>query len=172
MESTLVFRLQRKDHAAYDELVAQYGDVLYGYIFQNTHDRQQSETLLGATFLRVVERIDRYTTADPPFIVWLYRIAHTVTRDTLPATPRTGRVRQRTIAGSTLPSPAADALSFEFGHVHTGVDTLSLEEQQVIMLRCVADMSLNEVGYVLGKSNSAVKQLQFQALRTLQELRR
>jgi hypothetical protein len=32
-------------------------------------------------------------------------------------------------------------------------------------------MSLNEVGYVLGKSNSAVKQLQFQALRTLQELR-
>jgi hypothetical protein len=31
-------------------------------------------------------------------------------------------------------------------------------------------MSLDEVGYVLAKSNSAVKQLQFQALGALREL--
>lgn len=150
-DAILVARLQRKDSTAYDELVAQYGDVLYGYIYQSTLDQQQSEALLGATFARVVERIDYYRAVEHPLIVWLYRIAHTVTRDRFIATPPKAR----------MPQQAVEAL-----------DTLPLEERQVIMLRCVADMSLHETGYVLAKSNSAVKQLQFQALRAMHTLLR
>jgi RNA polymerase sigma-70 factor, ECF subfamily len=170
MDARLVARIQRKDHAAYDELVAQYGDVLFSYIFLSMHDRQQSEALLGAALLRGIEQIDRYNPAGPAFLVWLYRIAQTVLRDTLTATPYKARVPQRAVAGSTVSSPAPHALWFESPHVHEAFTRLALEERQVIILRCIADMSLNEVGYVLAKSNSAVKQLQFQALGALREL--
>ena len=148
MRGAFVARLQHKDQATHDALVAQYSDVLYGYLYQSTLDQQQSEAMLSATFLRVIEQIDSYS-AEPPFLVWLYRIAHTVIRDTFIATPPKARV----------PQQAVEAL-----------DTLPLEERQVILLRCVADMSLNEAGYVLGKSNAAVKQLQVQALQAINTL--
>ena len=144
MTHTFVVRLQHKDPAAYDALVAQYADVLYGYIYQSTDDCQQSEELLRATFLRVLEQIDRYRSGDPPLLVWLHRIAHTVMRD-----------------ASISARPVA--------HAHKPIAPLSLEERQVIMLRCVANMSLPEIGYVLAKSNSAVKQLQYQALRAMHD---
>jgi len=57
-------------------------------------------------------------------------------------------------------------------HAHEPLDPLSLEERQVILLRCVADMSLPEIGYVVAKSNYAVKQLQMQALRAMHNLLR
>src|SRR5262245_32503457 len=80
-DAAFVARLQRKDPTAYDALVAQYGDALYGYLYHSTHDHQHSEALLSATFLRVVEQIDSYRAGDPPLVVWLHRIAHTVMRD-------------------------------------------------------------------------------------------
>jgi DNA-directed RNA polymerase specialized sigma24 family protein len=140
-DATFVARLQRNDYAAYDQLVDQYGDILYRYIYESTRDHQQSAALLGAAFVRVVDQIGSYT-ADRPLIVWLHRIAQTVIRDTWLTAP------SRTQAPEAL-------------------DSLSLEERQVIVLRCVVNMSVHEIGYVLAKSNHAVKQLQFQALRAM-----
>jgi DNA-directed RNA polymerase specialized sigma24 family protein len=47
---------------------------------------------------------------------------------------------------------------------------LPLGQQEIIMLRCVAGMSLEEAGYVLARSKSAVKELQFRALRAFRDL--
>ena len=149
-DATLVARLQRNDHAAYDALVAQYGDVLYSYLYQSTLDRKRSEALLNATFARVVEQIDGYPTG-LSMVVWLYRIAHTVLRDANIAPPHR---------------------ACESRHVITMLDALSIEERQVIVLRCIAALSLHEVGYVLGKSNAAVRQLQFQAMQAFHAWRR
>jgi RNA polymerase sigma-70 factor, ECF subfamily len=141
-DASFIARLQRHDSAAYDALVAQYGDVLYRYLYHSTHDDQQSEALLNATFLRVVERIASYRADGPPFVVWLHRIAHTVMRDTF--------------------APAPPTI-----HADQSLDQLSLDERQVLLLRCVAGMSASEVGYILAKSSDAVKQLHVQALRRM-----
>jgi len=170
MEAALVARLQRKDHAAYDQLVDQYGDALYGYMYHITQDCQRSEALVGATFLRVVEQIDRYSVSDPPFTIWLYRIAHTLVVDALRATPRNGRAAQRAGALSKIPSRAAKGVSVEPAELDKPFTMLPLDQQEVIMLRCIAGMSLDQAGYVLARSKSAVKQLQFQALRAYRDL--
>ena len=154
-DATFVARLQRNDHAEYDQLVDQYSDVLYRYIYESTRDHQQSAALLGAAFVRVVEQIDCYTPGNPPLIVWLYRIAHTLLRDTFIPAPH----QPRAIAGASAHGP-------------TALNALTPEERQVLMLRCVADMSLHEAGYVLAKSNSAVKQLQIRAMRAMHDWRR
>jgi DNA-directed RNA polymerase specialized sigma24 family protein len=142
MTDALIARLQRHDPAAYDTLVAQYGDVLYRYLYESTCDQRRSEALLHATFARVAEQIASYRAGDPPFGVWLHRIAHTILRDSF-----------------TPPSPTM--------HTLDPLAPLSLEERQVILLRCIANMSLSEVGYVVAKSNDAVRQLQVQALRRM-----
>lgn len=107
-DAALVARLQRNDPIAYNALVAQYSDVLYGYIEQSTRDQQQSAALLGAAFVRVIEQIDRYTPGSRPLIIWLYRIAQTALRDTFVPTPH------HAIAGASAHGPTAlDALTPE-----------------------------------------------------------
>lgn len=166
-DTALVTRLKRNDHAAYDELVAQYGDSLYSYIYLSTRDRKQSEALLATVFLRVVERINSYNPADRPLIVWLYRLAHTVVRDTLITMPHPASAPRHAPAGSSVPAHAIAARALEAAHAHDAFVALPCEESQIIMLSYVAGMNLNDVGYVLGKNNRAVNQLQFQALRAL-----
>jgi RNA polymerase sigma factor (sigma-70 family) len=170
MEAALVARLQRKDHAAYAQLVDQYGDALYGYMYHITQDCQQSEALVGATFLRVVEQIDRYSVSDPPFTIWLYRIAHTAIVDANRATPRNGRAPQHAGSLSRSPSPTAKELSVEPAELHEAFTMLPLDQQEVILVRCIAGMSLDQAGYVLARSKSAVKQLQLRALCAFQDL--
>ena len=67
-DHALIARLQRNDHAAYDTLAAQYGDMLYRYLYQSTLNRQQSEALLEATLLRVIAQIDRAPARLPLFV--------------------------------------------------------------------------------------------------------
>ena len=154
-DAALIARLQRNDRAAYATLAAQYGEMLFGYIYQSTLDRQQSEALLQATLVRVIAQIDGYPVHLPLF-VWLYRMAQTVLRDTYIPPPHPACVPQ--CAGARAAA-----------HDHAPLDALALDERQVIALRCVADLSVSEIGYVLGKSNQAVKQLHYQALRALSQ---
>src|SRR5512138_140824 len=75
-DAELVDRLKANDDAAYREVVARFGDPLYGYIYSLTGDHHLSEDILSETYLRMVEKIDTYTFRGAPFKAWLYRIAH------------------------------------------------------------------------------------------------
>src|SRR5262249_22549867 len=74
-DAELVARLKDNDDEAYCEVVARYGDPLYGYIYHLTGDPHLSEDVLSETYLRMVEKIDTYTFYGPRFQGWLYRIA-------------------------------------------------------------------------------------------------
>jgi RNA polymerase sigma-70 factor (ECF subfamily) len=49
------------------------------------------------------------------------------------------------------------------------IENLSLEQQQVLMLKFLFNFSNGEAGTVLGKSEGAVKSLQHRALASLQK---
>src|SRR5919199_3557031 len=75
-DAELVARLKANDDEAYREVVARYGDPLYGYIYSITGDHHLSEDVISETYLRMVEKIDTYEFYGAPFKAWLYRIAH------------------------------------------------------------------------------------------------
>src|SRR3954447_18108246 len=75
-DAELVAGLKANDDAAYREVVARFGDPLYGYIYSITGNHHLSEDVLSETYLRMVEKIDSYTFYGAPFKAWLYRVAH------------------------------------------------------------------------------------------------
>jgi DNA-directed RNA polymerase specialized sigma24 family protein len=75
-DEALVARLKDRDEDAYREVMVRFSDPLYRYLYGITGDMQLSQDLLGDTFLRVVEQIDRYTYQGAPLKAWLYRVAH------------------------------------------------------------------------------------------------
>lgn len=168
-DEELVARLKSNDDEAYREVVSRYGDALYAYIYHLTGDHHLSEDVLGETYLRMVERIDSYTYYGAPFKAWLYRIAHNLAINTL-------RQRQRLVQdvpeqSSPDDDPAAQVSArLEAEELRQAIGQLTDEQQQVVLLRFVADQPSSEVARVMEKTENAVKQLQWRALRSLGRL--
>lgn len=167
-DAELVARLKANDDDAYREVVARFGDALYGYIYSITGDHHLSEDVISETYLRMVEHIDSYTFYGAPFKAWLYRIAHNLAINTLKRTRPTIPVDSASFAEPTGGDPATTVEArLESEALRAAISSLTEDQQQVVLLRFVAGQSHNEVARALAKSETAVKQLQLRALRSL-----
>jgi RNA polymerase sigma-70 factor (ECF subfamily) len=170
-DAELVARLKANDDAAYHEVVARFGDPLYGYIYSITGDHHLSEDVLSETYLRMVEKIDSYTYYGAPFKAWLYRIAHNLAINTLKRAHRLVGAEALESAAPAVDDPATTiAARLEADELRTALAELTEEQQQVVLLRFVAEQSTAEVAQTLEKTENAVKQMQFRALRSLGRL--
>jgi RNA polymerase sigma-70 factor (ECF subfamily) len=170
-DAELVARLKANDDAAYCEVLARFGDSLYGYIYSITGDHHLSEDILSETYLRMVEKIDTYTFYGAPFKAWLYRIAHNLAINTLKRAQRLVAVEALETVAPPVDDPATTiAARLEADDLRIALGELTKEQQQVVLLRFVAQQSPAEVAQALEKTENAVKQLQFRALRSLGRL--
>ena len=169
----LVARLKANDDEAYREVVARYSDPLYGYLYNITSDHHLSEDVIGETFLKMVEKIDSYTYYGAPFKAWLYRIAHNLAINAMKRADRIVGGDVLEIAAPPVDDPATTiAARLEAEELRSAIAELTEEQQQVVLLRFVAGHSAGEVAETLDKTENAVKQMQFRALRSLGRLLR
>jgi RNA polymerase sigma-70 factor (ECF subfamily) len=169
-DAELVARLKANDDEAYREVVARYGDPLYGYIYSITGDHHLSEDVIGETYLRMVEKIDTYTFYGAPFKSWLYRIAHNLAINALRRTQRiAGDAIETALLAADDPATTIDA-RLEAEELRQALAELTEEQQRVVLLRFVAGQTSGEVAQTLEKTENAIKQLQFRALRSLGRL--
>jgi RNA polymerase sigma-70 factor (ECF subfamily) len=170
-DAELVDRLKANDDEAYREVVARFGDPLYGYIYSITGDHHLSQDVLSETYLRMVEKIDTYTYYGAPFKAWLYRIAHNLAINTSRRIRPTVGVEAIDAAALPANDPAATIIArAEVEELRNALSELTEEQQQVVLLRFVAGQSTNEVAQALDKSENAIKQMQLRALRSLGRL--
>jgi RNA polymerase sigma-70 factor, ECF subfamily len=170
-DAELVARLKANDDQAYREVVARFGDPLYSYIYSITGDHHVSEDVLSETYLRMVEKIDTYTFYGAPFKAWLYRIAHNLAINTMKRAQRLVGADALETAAPPIDDPAVTiATRLETDELRAALAELTEEQQQVVLLRFVAEQSPAEVAQALDKTENAVKQMQFRALRSLGRL--
>jgi RNA polymerase sigma-70 factor, ECF subfamily len=167
-DAELVARLKANDDDAYREVVARFGDSLYGYIYSMTGNHHLAEDVISETYLRMVEKIDTYTFYGAPFKAWLYRIAHNLAINALKQGQRTVPVESPGVKEPSVDDPAAEVgARLEAEELRAAISGLTEDQQQVVLLRFVAGQSHNEVARALEKTETAVKQLQLRALRSL-----
>jgi len=176
-DAELVARLKARDDDAYREVLDRYSDALYSYIYGITGDSQLSQDILGETFLRMVEKIDTYTYYGAPFKAWLYRIAHNLAINAVKQARFTVSVTDLDQVARPVTDPAlrvAARLEEEElrAALRAALPELTEDQQQVLLLRFVEGQSPGEVAQTLGKTENAVKQLQFRAVRSLERLLR
>ena len=174
-DAELVARLKDRDDEAYREVLERYSDPLYRYLYGITGDTQLSQDILGDTFLRMVEKIDSYTYYGAPFKAWLYRIAHNLAINAVKRARHTVGMEDLDRVAKPVTDPALRiAAQIEEQELRAALRAalpeLTEEQQQVLMLRFVEGKSPGEVAETLGKSENAVKQLQFRAVRSLERL--
>ncbi len=131
------------------------------------------DDLLGETFLVVARGIARFEGDERAFRSWVFLTAHHRLLDAL------RRAARRPVAADLvdppeLPAPddpEAEAIAaLGTDRVRRLLDTLTAEQRDVLTLRIVGELTVNEIAELLGKEPGAVKALQRRALRRLRKI--
>jgi RNA polymerase sigma-70 factor (ECF subfamily) len=121
------------------------------------------EDLVGEVFLNVARDLPRFKGDDDALRRWVFTIAHNRLLDArrrAARRPQTARVPLPEVASP----PPADPLDPD---LVAALSTLTPEQREVVVMRFVADLSLDDVARITGRKVGAVKALQHRALEML-----
>jgi RNA polymerase sigma-70 factor, ECF subfamily len=166
-DAELVLRAQRGDESAVTEIYERYAPAIFRYIYFRVGERQLAEDLQAEVFLRMIEGIHRYEDRGWPISAWLYRIAHDRTIDTLRRSRARQHVPLETWGGACDGPEESIGTRMQHEEILRLMVDLTDEQRQVIHLRFLADMSIQEVASRLGRSEGSVKALQHRGLQSL-----
>lgn len=162
----------RRDPSAFGTLYLRHLGRIYSYMRARVPTAEDADDLSAHVFLKAWQAFPYYRERGVPFTAWLFRIAHNVVTDAY-------RQRRATVSWDELPEPShpvdetdpeAVVLRQEtYQRLQALVSGLDPARRDLILLRFVARLTLRDIGYVLGKSESAVHKQLVLTLETLKE---
>jgi RNA polymerase sigma-70 factor (ECF subfamily) len=169
-EAAFVTRAQQGDETAVSWLYRRYAPRIYGYIAGRVGDPVLADDLTSEAFLCALEGLPQFEQRGISISAWLYRIAHDRMADHLRR-----QARRPTLPLEDEYLPTHDGIDHDLDarlrmeQLGLAIERLTPEQHQVILLRFVAGLKLQEIAYVMKKSTGAVKMLQLRALTCLRE---
>lgn len=131
----------------------------------------EADDLLSDVFVSITRNLPKFRGTDDELRAWIFSIARNRLRDEFRRRQR--RDRRQPASGST-PDVASDVAAAPESLLDPGLVTalrsLTEEQREVVVLRFVADLSLEDVARMTGRSAGAVKSLQHRALASLGRL--
>jgi RNA polymerase sigma-70 factor (ECF subfamily) len=162
-ERSLIEASQR-DPRRFAELYEANFERVYAYAAARVRDRAEAQDVTSEVFHQALENLDRFEWRGVPFAAWLYRIAANAIAD------RAGRAARERPLDEAEPAARVDLEETELrAKVFRLVKELPAEQAKVIEMRFAGGASVREVAKHLGRSEGAVKQLQYRGLQTLRD---
>ena len=169
----VIERARNGDVAAFGEIYDTHVDRVYRYLLYRVREPSDAEDLTSEVFTRAFANIHRYKLQGKSFLAWLYTIARNAVTDRRRRDRPT--VELDNAYGLAAEGPTAHdhaVLGEEVDALRGAVKHLTGEQQEVLVLRFVEDMSSREVANILGKNEGAIRALQFRALGRLRKILR
>ncbi len=153
------------------ELYEKHRISIFRYFFYQVGDTHTAEDLTSEVFVRMLGSINNYRPRMVPFEAWLFKIARNLVADyyrskkhmhQLPLTediPASDDSVTTSVDGQLTCEQLVDALQ-----------SLNQSQRDVIILRFVNRIPINQVAKMLSKSENSIKGLQRRALLTLREV--
>ncbi|MCI0403962.1 MAG: sigma-70 family RNA polymerase sigma factor [Acidobacteria bacterium] len=161
-EQALIEAAQR-DPRRFGELYERNFERVYAFVARRVRNRAVAEDLTSTVFHRALESLPRFEWRGVPFAAWLLRIARNAVADHWQRAARE--------QGNPGREEAEDEMGLEEieqrATLFRLVRDLPADQRRVVVERFVEQRSLREIAQALGRSEGAVKQLQFRALAKL-----
>jgi RNA polymerase sigma-70 factor (ECF subfamily) len=161
-DERLLVEAAKRDPARFGDLYNRYVYQVYAYVARRVGSREEAEDITSDVFHHALAHLKNFEWRGSPFGAWLIRIAANRITDHW-------RVSGRQSA-DPVPDVAAESA---LDQVEQRAALLQLvrglpeDQRRVLVLRFVEEKSIGEIARELGKSEGAVKQLQFRALEKL-----
>jgi RNA polymerase sigma-70 factor, ECF subfamily len=161
-QERLLIEAAQKDPSRFAELYEANFERVYAFIVRRVQDRHDAEDLTAEVFHHALANLARFEWRGVPFAVWLYRIAANAITD------RGRRTKQK-----VDPSLAENLDQSSWREIERRaalfqlVDRLPEDQRSVIVKRFVEQKTVRDIAIEFGRSEGAIKQLQFRALENL-----
>jgi RNA polymerase sigma-70 factor (ECF subfamily) len=157
----------QSDPSRFAELYENNFHRVYAFVARRVNNRDEAQDVTAEVFHQALKNIGRFQWRGVPFAAWLLRIAANALADRWQRAARGVEV-QADEAGIENDGGHTDAAEVERrAMLFQLVDRLPADQRLVIHRRFVDQKSVREIAQELGRSEGAVKQLQFRALETL-----
>ena len=187
-DERLLIEAAQRDRARFADIYEEYFEIVYAYVARRVRNRSTAEDLTSDVFHKALANLPKFKWTGAPFASWLFRIASNLIADlarrkaleadpassprvskgvdtpslTVGLPPRSGSGSSKT-QQSDLEKAERLAVLFRL------VDALADDQRRVIAMRFAEEKSIKQIAAELGRSEGAVKQLQFRALRNLRK---
>ena len=164
-DERLLIAAAQEDPARFADLYEINFERVYAYAVKRVRDRAEAEDLTAEVFHHALANLKRFEWRGVSFAAWLFRIAGNLISD---RRQRSGReIQDDGVLESAWISPVEIEEAERLATLYRLVETLPVEQKRVVVLRFVEQKSIKEVASTIGKTEGAVKQLQFRALTAL-----
>jgi RNA polymerase sigma-70 factor (ECF subfamily) len=159
------------DAEAFALLYESYLDRIYRHIHYRVSNPSDAEDLTQRVFMQAWSAIGRYRQTNSPFLAWLFTIAHNLTVSFYRSAKSQYYLEHEVVnqGREISPESAAETGEREIA-VRRAILRLKPQQQQVVMLRFIENLSHAEVAAALGKSEAAVRVVQHRALHELRQI--
>jgi RNA polymerase sigma-70 factor (ECF subfamily) len=164
-QERLLIEAAQKDPNRFAELYEINFERVYAFIARRVPDRDEAEDLTSEVFHKALANLPRFKWRGAPFAAWLFRIAANMIAD------RSKRVaKERDISEADEPTDltqiSLEEIEFR-AQIFRLVAALPIDQRRVIALRFAEQKSIRAIADQMGRTEGAVKQLQFRGLQQL-----
>ena len=168
-DERLLIQAAQSDPSRFAELYESNFNRVYAFVARRVKDREEAQDVTADVFHQALRNIGGFQWRGVPFAAWLLRIAANALADRWQRAARSvevpaedGQIENEAGAAETA-EVERRAMLFQL------VDRLPDDQRLVVVRRFVDQKSIREIAVELGRSEGAVKQLQYRALETLRE---
>ena len=170
----------KNEATAFGELYEIYYSRVFGYALKRTASVQVAQDVTSEVFFNALRNIGQFSWRGVPFSAWLYRITSNEIANHFRKGKRSHVSLEEVFNRTDMSDPSADteliqaeeelAKYKEFLALHDSISKLSLNYQEVIVLRYFEEKQINEIAAILGKPEGTVKSLLHRGLQRLRKL--
>jgi len=165
-DERLLVEAAQQDPAKFGDLYDRHFARVYAFVARRVRSRDAAEDVTAEVFHKALAHLGGYEWRGAPFGAWLLKIAGRAVID------RDRRLGREVPSSDAMPDRAADPdVDLEAverrARLFTLVDDLPDDQRAVIVARFVDGASVKEIAQRMGKTDGAIKQLQFRALQKL-----
>jgi RNA polymerase sigma-70 factor (ECF subfamily) len=160
----------QRDAACFARLYEDNFERVYAFIVRRVHDRDQAQDLTADVFHSALKNLARFEWRGIPFAAWLYRIAANAIADQSKHAAQREAIE---LCNIPEPDPSNDTDLAEVedrARLFRLVEKLPADQRRVITMRFAHQKSIAEIAKEMGRSEGAIKQLQFRGLQSLRTM--
>lgn len=171
-ENNLIKQAQKGEVGCFGLLYDHYLPQIYRFIYLKVGSKHETEDLTHEVFLSAWQSLPDYRSRGFPFSSWLYQIARNKVIDyyrTKKSQVQLDAVDESSFQLASSVEKDVD-ITLEMTKVQAAIKKLKSDQQDVLLMRFIEDMSHKEIAEAVGKSEGAVRLIQHRALEQLREL--
>ena len=156
----------QQDPGRFAALYELHFERVYAYVWRRVANREAAEDVTSEVFHHALANLPRFEWRGAPFGAWLMRIAANAIADRWRRGSREQTDALANDPASAEPNPEEIEIRAQLFRL---VQELPAEQRKVVQMRFAEEKSIREIARALGRTEGAVKQLQFRGIQTLRE---